>query len=212
MKIAIFGCSWTHGVGTVENFLSWPSILAEQMPEYKINSYALAGCSLLFQIHLLEWVKQNDPADRYIFQLTRPERISYWNDGVFWNRYLKTYNNFRQFDYHVYNDVQIATIQSVDQKPDMTTRRATIDLARAYYPVMNDEFFKLEYKLAYDYVKQNTDFCYLQTEGVERGLDLPCVEDILGQDQCKEWWRDGSHFGREGLNWVANWVKENAGL
>ena len=210
MKIAIFGCSWTHGVGSVENHLSWPQLLDT---EHEIINYAVAGSSLLFQIHMLNWVKKHQPADRYIFQITRPERITYWSDGVNWDQYLKQVTtNVQQFSLDVYRDVQIATIQSTSQRVDMTTKQETIDLAQAYYRVMNDEAFNLEYQIAYDYVKANTDFCYLQTEGVERGLDLPCIEDILGQDQCKQWWEHGTHFGRTGLQWVADWVKENASL
>lgn len=208
MKVAVFGCSWTHGVGQVENFLSWPQLLDTS---YSVRNYAVAGSSVLFQIHMLEWVKQNDPADRYIFQITRPERITYWNDNVDWNLYLQG-NTVMQFDHNVYKDVQIATIQSTTQSPDLTTKKSTIDLAKAYYKTMNNEAFVLEYKLAYEYIKNNVDFCYLQTEGKERKLDLPCVEDILGQEQCKKWWAAGTHFGREGLQWTAKWVKEHAGL
>ena len=208
MKIATFGCSWTHGVGQVENYLSWPQLLDTS---YSVKNYAVAGSSVLFQIHMLEWVKQNDPADRYIFQITRPERITYWNDNVDWNLYLQG-NTVMQFDHSVYKDVQIATIQSTTQSPDLTTQQSTIDLAKAYYKVMNDEAFVLEYKLAYEYINNNVDFCYLQTEGKERKLDLPCIEDILGQEQCKKWWASGTHFGREGLQWTANWVKEHASL
>ena len=208
IKIATFGCSWTHGVGSIENHLSWPQLLDT---EYTIENYAVAGSSVLFQIHMLEWVKKNNPADKYIFQITRPERITYWNDNIDWKKYLKG-NRVKQFDREVYNDVQIATIQSTTQSTDMTTKQETINLAKAYYKVMNDEAFSLEYKLAYEYIKQNVDFCYLQTEGTERGLELPCIEDILGREKCKQWWQHGTHFGREGLQWVADWVKENAKL
>jgi len=209
MKLAIFGCSWTHGVGQIDNYLSWPQLLDT---DYRVENYAVAGSSLLFQIHLLNWVKQNNPADKYVFQITRPERITYWNDNVDWTTHLKQKNNIKQFDHSVYNDVQIATIQSVSQSADLTTKQETIDLAKAYYKVMNDEAFQLEYKLNYEYIKNNTDFCYLQTEGKERKLDLPCLEDILGKEQCKKWWQAGTHFGKEGLEWTANWVKENASL
>lgn len=208
MKVAIFGCSWTHGVGQVEDYLSWPKLLNTN---HSINNYAVAGSSVLFQIHLLEWVKQNNPADKYIFQITRPERITYWNDNVNWDNHLLG-DNVKQFSHRIYQNVQIATIQSTTQQPDLTIKKPTIDLAKAYYKVMNNEAFVLEYKLAYDYIKQNVDFCYLQTEGNERNLDLPCIEDILGQEQCKQWWAAGTHFGREGLQWVADWVKDNAGL
>lgn len=208
MKVAIFGCSWTHGVGQVENYLSWPQLLDTS---HYVKNYAVAGSSVLFQIHMLEWVKQNDPADCYIFQITRPERITYWNDDVDWNLHLRG-DTVLQFDHDVYKDVQIATIQSTTQSPDLTTKKSTIDLAKAYYKVMNDEAFVLEYKLAYEYIKNSVDFCYLQTEGKERKLDLPCVEDILGKEQCKKWWAAGTHFGREGLQWTADWVKEHAGL
>ena len=50
-----------------------------------------------FQIHLLNWVKQNNPADKYVFQITRPERITYWNDKIDWATHLKQKNNIKQF-------------------------------------------------------------------------------------------------------------------
>ena len=68
----------------------------------------------------------------------------------------------------------------------------------------------LEWELSLDYIKHNTDFCFLQTEGADRKItDIPCVEDILTREKCREWWEAGTHFGRTGLQWVANYVDEN---
>ena len=210
MKVAIFGCSWTHGVGKIENYLNWPNYLAKMYPTVTFNNYALSSSSILFQVYLLQYVKKHDPADIYIFQITRPERLTYWNDKINLSKHLvPIYKNYNQFGRTIYNYVQACSPHMVHQKPDLTMTRGSIELSKKYYRLINDAAFDLEWKLAIEHVKQNVDFCFLQTEGADRNvLDIPCIEDILTIEKCREWWMDGSHFGPVGLEWVANWVNE----
>jgi len=225
MKIAIFGCSWTHGVGTVENYLNWPELFAQRLPEHDIRNYALAGTSINFHIYLLRWVKQHDPADLYIFQLTRPERFTYWKDKQNWNDYLieERLANYRSFGDNIkviveqdenknvlYHRVGRLVIQLINQSSNLTTTPDMINLAKSYYSHVNDEAFQNEWDIASEYVMQHTDWCYQQTEGEYRKrTHIPCWEDILGEKQCKEYWAQGSHMGREGLQVTADWVYEN---
>ena len=75
MKLAIFGCSWTHGIHSLDNHRNWPYYLAAKNPQYQVCNYAIAASSLQFQIYLYEYVKKHMPADRYIFQVSRPRKI-----------------------------------------------------------------------------------------------------------------------------------------
>ena len=53
MKIAVFGCSWSHGVKEIDNFYSWPYALHKLNPDWKIDNYAIGGSNLQFQTFLL---------------------------------------------------------------------------------------------------------------------------------------------------------------
>lgn len=211
MKIAIFGCSWTHGVGQVENYLNWPYYFAKKYPNIEITNYAIAASSVLFQIYQMNLVKKLDPADLYIFQITRPERLTYWEPGSkFFNHLEKVDVNYKQYRHGIFQSVQCLTPPLATQKPNMNNKQKSIDFAKHYYRNVNVETMDLEWELMLDYIKVNTDFCFLQTEGADRNItDIPCVEDILTREKCKEWWAAGTHFGKEGLNWVADWVDDN---
>lgn len=208
MKIAIFGCSWTHGVGQIEKYINWPYFFAQKYPDIEITNYAVAASSIFFQIHQMNLVKKHDPADFYIFQITRPERLTYWENGKnFFDHLESAAPNLKQYYHGIFQSVQCLTPPLVGQKANMNNKQQTIDFAKHYYKHVNVETMDLEWELAVDYVKENTDFCFLQTEGADRYVtDIPCIEDILGREKCKQWWEAGTHFGRDGLQWVADWV------
>ena len=211
MKIAIFGCSWTHGVGQVEQYINWPYFFSQKYPDVEITNYAVAASSILFQIHQINLVKKHNPADLYIFQITRPERFTYWKpESTFFNHLKPALPNLKQYYYEIFQSVRCITPPLVTQRANMNNQQKSIDFAKQYYKIANDETFNLEWKLAVDYVKENTDFCFLQTEGADRHItDILCVEDILTREKCKDWWVAGTHFGRDGLQWVADFVDDN---
>jgi hypothetical protein len=183
-------------------------------PDAEITNYAVAGSSVLWSVYQLNWVKEHNPADFYIFQITRPERLSFWKDNVVWTNYLKNTNNILMYDSTVYNaGLQTLTVQNVEQQPSLNAQGPATKLAKNYYKLINDEFFKIEYDLAVRYIKDNVDFYYMQTEGPERGYnDILCLEYEFGYDYCDKHWESGTHFGHAGLKRTAEWVKENAGL
>lgn len=210
MKIATFGCSWTHGDSRASKYYCWPMHLKTLIPDADISNYAVAGSSILWSVFQLQWVKKHNPADFYIFQMTRPERISYWNDNTDWLKHQENKNGINRYKTKVYEDLQIATIQTCSQKADPCLNKNTIKLAKNYYRVINNEFFEQEYDLAVQYIKNNVDFYYMQTEGPERGYnDILCLEYEFGYDYCRKHWESGTHFGMKGLQRTAEWVYEN---
>ena len=214
MKVAIFGCSWTYGHSTVADSLNWPVFLKRYRPNLEVHNYAQAGTSILYSIHQLQWVKKNNPADFYIFQMTRPERLTYWKDGIDWNSFRIDFHDTTKYSSKVYNaGLQIVVAQTTSQRPSLTAQAPAIKLAKSYFHQINDEMFSLEYDLAVQYVKKNVDFYYMQTEAKERGYhDIDCLEDIFGRAYCEKHWADGSHFGMAGLKRTAKWVIQNAKL
>jgi hypothetical protein len=214
MKIAVFGCSWSHGDSRAEGHINWPIFLKKLIPEAQIDNYAVAGSSILWSVHQLQWVKKHNPADFYIFQMTRPERLSYWKDNTDWNKHRKEFHGTTMYGGTIHDaGMQIVVAQTAFQKPGTNAGKPAIKLARSYYSVVNDEVFELEYDLAVRYVKENVDFYYMQTEARERGYnDILCLEEEFGFDYCEKHWVQGSHFGSVGLKRTAEWVKQNAGL
>jgi hypothetical protein len=211
MKIAIFGCSWTHGVGQIEKYINWPYFFAQKYPNAEITNYAIAASSVSFQIHQMNIVKKTTPADLYIFQISRPERLTYWEPKTDFFNYLEpAAPNLKQYYHGIFQSVQCLTAPLAGQMPNMNNKQKSIDFAKQYYRNVNVETMDLEWELSLDYIKRNTDFCFLQTEGAYRNVtDIPCVEDILTREKCREWWEAGTHFGRTGLQWVADYVDEN---
>lgn len=211
MKIAIFGCSWTQGVGQIEKYINWPYFFSLKYPNIEITNYAVAASSLTFQIHQMNLIKKTNPADFYIFQITRPGRLTYWEPNSVFFDHLETVSpNYKQYRHGIFQSVQCLTPPLATQQPNMNNKQKSIDFAKHYYKNVNDETFEFEWNLAVEYVKQHADYYFLQTEGKDKNIkDIECVEDILGHEQCKAWWEAGTHFGRQGLEWVANWVYEN---
>ena len=214
MKIAVFGCSWSQGDYRTAGNKNWPLYLKKLMPHATIENYAVAGSSILWSVYQLQWVKKHNPADFYIFQMTRPERLTYWKDNTNWSDYMFDFYNTRMFSSQIYNaGVQIVVAQTATQPPSLNALQPAVRLSKHYYKVINDEYFSLEYDLAVRYVKDNVDFYYMQTEAKQRGYhDILCLEDEFGRQYCKTHWDGGTHFGETGLQRTAEWVKDYAGL
>lgn len=214
MKIATFGCSWTMGDSRSVNGRNWPMYLKQLMPHATVDNYAVAGSSILWSVYQLQWVKKHNPADFYIFQMTRPERLTYWKDNTNWKKYRESFHETTRYSTQIFNaGVQIVVTQTAFQKPSLSAQKPAVNLSKQYYKLINDEYFSLEYDLAVRYVKDNVDFYYMQTEARERGYnDILCLEEEFGREYCEKYWDKGTHFGKTGLKRTAEWVKEHAGL
>lgn len=226
MKIGIFGCSWSHGTFGVDNHRNWPYYFAVNNPKYQIYNYAVAGSSIQFQIYLYEYVKKHKPADIYIFQCTRPERFTFFKNKTKFENLLGDIpskdglNNYKWFNPEnirkIITPVTIGSIKTVKQAYADGYAGKSIAFSRLYFELANLEIMELEWKMGIEYIKNKVDFCFLHTEGEFRNIkDLYCIEDILGIEYCKQNFyeaHDQHHFNKKGLQWQANWVKENARL
>lgn len=90
------GCSFTAGVGNVENYLSWPAVLANMFPNYTIKNFSQGGSSIHYSILILKKLfKEKRPEDLIIFQGTCINRLTFFskqnykgNHDTVWN-YVK---------------------------------------------------------------------------------------------------------------------------
>jgi len=227
MKIAIFGCSWSHGTSQLDNHRNWPYYFAANNPNYEIYNYAMSASSIQFQIYLYEYVKKHKPADRYIFQCTRPERFTYFKNGMKFENLLEDIpskngglNNYKWIPpYNANKEIRRITSASIKPVSEGILKGWTLEdiqFSKLYYKLANLEIMELEWKMCIEYIKNKVDFCFLHTEGEFRNIkNLYCIEDILGREYCKQNFyesHDQHHFNKKGLQWQANWVKENAKL
>lgn len=210
MKLAVFGCSWSQGVPTVDNDFCWPKAIADQYPEWQIDNFSLAGSSLSFQAWLLDDVLKHNAYDKIVFQITSPQRLTYFDDTVNVGSYLKSSNNYRELDRSgdIYRNIicitpghlSLADVDSFWNYPDKH------NFANLYYKYTNKHVSRVEYKAVVEYVKNKTDFVYFHNEDVCNIGNIPVLMDLTGSKFASD---VGQHFNREGSNWVAKWILNN---
>ena len=198
MKIAIFGCSYTHGLPEIENGISWVKILSTKYPNIQFDNYAFMGSSVLFQINLFKQLKFK--YDKIIFQITTPGRITYWlSDKKEFLNHRTIINNYSYFNYSL-EDIQVVTPAIINQfklsSPFWKTDKGKSQYAQLHYGKLNYELIDCEHEIYQDYVKANTDFCFTQKNIVEE-----CNKDFK-----KDW---AGHFYTDGHKWQADWVESH---
>lgn len=209
MKIATFGCSWTQGVSTVDDSYCWPKALAEDN-QYHVDNFALAGSSLSFQVYLLNDVIKHNTYDKVIFQITSPQRLTYFDDSLDYGQYLKTNQNYRELDRtgDIYRNficitpghLQLSSSDSFWDYPDKH------NFAKLYYKYTNKHISRLEYIALVEYLKNKVDFLFFHNEDVCKIGNVPIVIDRFGTDYVAD---KGQHFNKQGSQLVADWIMEN---
>ena len=224
MKVATFGCSWTHGHVTVDNHYNWPNGLQEIHPEWEIYNYALAGSSLSFQVQLMDRVLKHEKYDIIIFQFTSPGRLTYFEEDYDYLKYFTRYTStYQMFD--TSSDIyrKIFAIcpghMSLSKSDSFWTTPEKYQLAKLYYTHINKSIHKIEYKALTEYVKRKTDLCFFHNEDVLKLNIHPVINEEVkksgGNELLKTFIADkGEHYNKVGAQWQANWVnnklKENS--
>ena len=211
MKIAIFGCSWSHGVKNISNGYSWPLALSEHHPDWEIHNYALGGSSLSFQASLLDNVLAHDSYDKIVFQLTNPARFTYMDDDVNFGDYIINLSkNYRMFDMYgdIYRNIVCITAGALGLNKHDSFWKFPVDkyeFTKMYYSYVNRHINRTEYRALAQYVKSKSDIVFFHNEDVCDIGDIPVIMDQTGKKYVVD---NGEHFNIDGSKWVADWVEK----
>jgi hypothetical protein len=213
MKIATFGCSWTHGINAVDNFYSWPHALHKLNPDWKIDNYAIGGSNLQFQTFLLDDVLRHNTYDKIIFQITSPGRLTYFEEDYDFTKHLTEFEpNYKRFDIEDGFFRKVVTITPGHMKLPKTdifwNLLGKYDFAKSYYTAVNKSIFRTEYKALVYYLKDKVDLMFMHNEDVLK-LDIcpVVVEEAKKENVIDSFIADnGEHFNIEGCDWQAKWL------
>jgi len=205
-NIAVFGCSWTQGVKS-EVFDNWVVWLSKMYPQHKFYNFAAAGTAITYHTHLLEQVMQDKTFDVKLFQVTSPGRFTWWKPHKFKEIMYQKYDNYYclEEDYGKFVDrINTGTILS-NKFLDSDRKKNTFGVE--YYKRLCDDQVDLDHRVYINYVKNNVDFYFHHRRSYES--HIPSVFTELGEKQFYKYVvDDGEHFGTEGNQWEANWIKD----
>ena len=216
-KLIVFGCSYSSGLEDESIDNNWPFIFAKNNPEYEVINYARGGSSLQFSIAMLHKFlkKQIDLTDiKIVFQVTTPNRYTYNIQEILdAEESFSVYNNYKKIN----NEPGVQTILPNWERDIKLVRyqhKFYQDKIKFYPDIYND----IEFESQVSYVKNICDFTFYHHQfknTIPRQLsvkytNVPCIRSILGVEKFDEYSIDnGGHFRTDGLNYVANFVKDN---
>lgn len=213
MKIATFGCSWTHGINAVDNKYSWPYALSKLKPNWHIENYAVEGTSLTFQTFLMDDVLRHNTFDKIIFQITSPGRVSYFEEDY---DILQHAENVSQNYKHIsiengfFRKVIAFTPGHIklSKKDSFWYPKGKYEFARSYYSLINKSIFRTEYKALVHYILSKADLVFMHNEDILKLNLCPVImEEIKDQTLLQSFIADnGNHFNKAGCEWQANWI------
>ena len=212
MKIATFGCSWTHGLKQLNNFYSWPYALHKLQPDWEIHNYAIGASNLQFQIFLMEDVLRHHTYDKIIFQITSPSRLTYFEEDYDFTKHLTEMKpNYKRFDIEEGFFRKVVTItpghMKLPKSDSFWNLSGKYEFAKSYYTTVNKSIFRTEYKALVNYLKNKVDLMFMHNEDI---LDLKICPVIMKElPSAKKFVADsGEHFDIEGCDQQAKWVLE----
>jgi len=218
MRIATFGCSWTHGVNTVDNNYSWPEAISEKNKDLYVHNYALGGSSLSFQLFCMTEVLRHKSYDKIIFQFTVPGRLTYFPedcDVLKWHRnYTGNYSRFNHDD-GMYRTINCITKghSSLPKRDSFWTTKEKYNLMKSYYGNMPKEIYRTEYTAMLEYIEKRVDLCFFHNEDILKFDKFAVINEEVkqegGQILLDSFIADnGEHYNKAGCKWIADWVLE----
>jgi hypothetical protein len=212
MKIATFGCSWTHGLKQLNSFYSWPYALHKLQPEWEIHNYAIGASNLQFQTFLMEDVLRHHTYDKIIFQITSPSRLTYFEEDYDFTKHLTEMEpNYKRFDIEEGFFRKVVTItpghMKLPKSDSFWALPGKYEFAKSYYTTVNKSIFRTEYKALVNYLKNKVDLMFMHNEDI---LDLNICPVIMNElPDAKKFVADsGEHFDIEGCDQQAKWILE----
>jgi len=213
VNIHTYGCSWSYGVHNITpDVTSWPEKLAELCPDDHIWDWSFPGTSMEYSIYqLYRNLETQEPGDIHIFQATMPYRFTYWQDQCFTREDLRL---SKTDNYSKYNPLMRKLLTRYHPQTDNTvTEQSLINPDLGYHSKLysnnNRELELSTYMAQLLWANSVTDVCFTWINpGVKHHLirDIPCIENILGEDFGSYVHDPGKHFNSEGCDRVAEWV------
>jgi hypothetical protein len=212
MNILCLGCSWTEGVPAARD--NWVSALAEQTPDNTYYNLAQGGSSLLHSIWVMEQflAQSSVKIDKIIFQLTTDGRVTYYKD----------LDNFKIDDWLInitpnlyrlkiqWDKLRTITYSTASMHPTTPKEVELFKFANMYYSNLTTEHhFQLEHKILIEYIKSRVDFLFFHRRDTTGISGITSIQDELGDELFSKFSIDnGSHFGKEGVQWQAQWIRD----
>ena len=201
MNIVVAGCSWS--AGCPEQPFSWVEALAEIMPKHNFYNYAYAGNSLLTSLHLLDIAKEQVDADKVIFQLTTPTRLSFAldTDNLNANHYQITDNY-----YSIPKELEMVALTPGAVFDNMSSDNEFIKFGKMYYKYFsNDYYTDITSKALIDLIQTQSHIQFFHTRP-KYNYPFPIIEDMLNFDDYVI--DNGKHFNVEGAKKEAKIVEK----
>ncbi|MBR19693.1 MAG: hypothetical protein CMA64_06060 [Euryarchaeota archaeon] len=218
-----FGCSWT-GLTSV----NYVQELAKLEPDHNFYNWAVQGSSISMSTFLLEQVKRKfkTPNNYFIFQVTNTGRVTWWDDEYkqWWdNKYdraikpEKRTNNYYRTKHRDINN-EIVGGFSAAGCPIVLARK----YQKQYYRWTSSSTMNHDHRMHCHYAKNNSNFMFFHRAHAskhEEFKDHLVVENVLGRERYQELCdqlegktskKDTHHFGLEGAQWQAKWIRKVA--
>jgi len=206
-NIAIFGCSWTQGLKSAD-FDNWVVWLSKMYPQHNFYNFAAAGSAITYHTHLLEQVMQDKTFDVKLFQITSPGRFTWWKPHKVKDILYQKYDNYhclKAVDYE--NFVERINTGTILSNKFLDSDRKKHKFGVEYYKRLCADQVDLDHRVYINYIKNNVDFYFYHRASYES--HIPNVFTELGKKQFYKYVIDnGDHFGTEGNQWQANWIKD----
>lgn len=209
-----FGCSWT---GWHNNYVQE---LAKLEPNHNFYNWAVKGSSINISTFLLEQVKKKftTPNNYFIFQVTNSGRVTWWDDNYkkWWDDNYKHYlipekqtDNYYRTKHRDINNGIVGGFGATSC-PIVTAKK----YQEEYFRWTSRSTMKHDHKIHCHYAKNNSNFMFFHRShsAPKEFKDDFIVEDVLGKKRYQELCNqgDGSHFGLEGSQWQAKWLRKVA--
>lgn len=233
MKLAIFGCSHSHGAPKLDNGFNWCQGLAEKKPDWTIHNYALGASGLPFQATLFSQVRTQ--YDKVIFQIPSAARLGFsYYENLNAVRYRKNFHakgahqvfaNYREVkrlpmdatEGGVYSEYAAHTPGQVTGKTsfpvDWPGWNGHYNFVKSWYDNLDRKIDNTTHEALSDWIYNRVDFCFSHItkahlkHSADVDVKIPSIVDSV-PDLDKFVGDDGGHFTEEGHRWITDWVLE----
>jgi len=233
-NLAVFGCSWSFGIPDIgdqpvknnneqyRTYDCWPLRFAKQNPQYTVYNFARGGTGIGFHIALLHQFldsKLYTDKTKIVFQITAPYRYTYnVEERLALEPNWTVDNNYQLFDKEwKQKTIKPNNFQNQHELLLDDYSQDQIEFYNSYMKHYPDRYTYIEFESQIAYVKCICNFVYAHQHSLGSHIPLhitqkynstPVVRDILGEEAFNNFVADdGAHFGAEGLDYMAKWIK-----
>jgi len=209
MKIATFGCSWTHGTWP-DNF-SWAYELAKLDSTLYIDDYSKGGTSLDWSISQLLKTK-NTTYDYKIIQITAPYRFTFAHNSIDYQKFRwQRRSNCITYSDDIHNEFILFNNGPSNQNDEnYWWKQKEIDtLSRIIYSCIDEEYMDLQWlnNIKFAQTHCNLILFHFEEHCQKANIDgSMSSERIIGNDFNDHCIDDGYHLDESGSKKIAEWI------